>query len=75
MRSFAYPDLRYRRTQLLHARRATLLERDIAPDYLLRGDASRADPGSEDSRLLRYRSSLSFYAVVVVTQVALWLVT
>ncbi|MGI9598767.1 MAG: hypothetical protein ACR2QK_21565 [Acidimicrobiales bacterium] len=69
---FALLDLRYRRTQLLHADRSDRVEQEIAPDYRLRGQDSA--PGSEDSRLRRYRSSLSFYAVVILTQVALLLV-
>lgn len=71
---FSYLDRRYRRTQLLHARRATLLEEAIAPDYRLRAHDTEPDPGLSSSPLRRYRSSLTFYAVVLLTQVAVALV-
>jgi hypothetical protein len=70
---FGYLDLRYRRTQLLHARRTTVLEQVIAPDYRLRSHDAAPDPGLTDSRLYRYRSSLSFYVVIFVLQLTLWL--
>jgi len=69
---FAILDLYYRRTQLFHARRSTLLEKEIAPKLPLRDP--RSDPALADSLLGRYRSSLSFYAVILLTQVALLLV-
>ena len=71
---FGYLDLRYRRTQLLHARRATLLEREIAPEHRLRAHLRKPEPGLADSPLRRYQSSLSFYGAVLVTQAVLWLV-
>ncbi|MDH3680236.1 MAG: hypothetical protein OEV40_09850 [Acidimicrobiia bacterium] len=41
----------------------------------LRGHDSGPDPGLADSPLPRYRSSLSFYAAIILTQVVLWLIT
>jgi hypothetical protein len=51
------------------------VERVSAPDCRLRSQGSDPDPGLADSRLLNYRSSLSFYAVVTLLLSALWLLT
>lgn len=72
---FGLLDVRYRRTQLLHASRADKIEQEIVPEYRLRPH----DPGGRPrlSTLIRsrYRSSISFYAVVVLLLLLLWVVT
>jgi hypothetical protein len=83
---FGVLDVEYRRTQLFHVKRATMIERQIAPDYPLRPPDSRktsGDPGSAPENLRwdqelgnlirRYLSSILFYAVVLLVLLAIWL--
>jgi uncharacterized membrane protein len=68
-------DVRYRRTQLLHANRVDKVEQVIAPGYRLR---PYRDPGGPSWLILirsRYGSSISFYAVVFFLLLLLWIVT
>jgi uncharacterized membrane protein len=73
---FGLLDVRYRSTQLLHAYRANKIEQDLVDaKYRLRQD----DPGGPAwlSTLIRfrYRSAISFYAVVLLLLLLLWVVT
>jgi uncharacterized membrane protein len=69
---FGLLDVRYRRTQLLHAARADKIEQVVAPDYRLR---PHGYPGELTLMWIRYRSSISFYVVVLLLLLLLWIVT
>jgi uncharacterized membrane protein len=72
---FGLLDIGYRRTQLLHASRVTKVEQDLLPEkYQFRGD----DPGGKRRLTVHrypYQSSISFYLVVLLLLLLLWLVT
>ena len=72
---FGLLDIGYRRTQLLHASRATKVEQDLLPEkYQFHGD----DPGKPRRLTVHrypYQSSISFYLVVLLLLLLLWLVT
>jgi uncharacterized membrane protein len=80
---FGWLDVMYRRTQLRHADRVDKVERKIAQNYRLRPDKSSKDEPSEGEpserslwqTLIRYRSSISFYAVMLVILLTLWAVS
>jgi hypothetical protein len=57
---FGLLDLRYRRTQLQHARRSNIVQQEILPGYELR--ATRAQ--GRHQWTASYASSIAFYAVV-----------
>lgn len=72
-------DVRYRRTQLLHADRADKVEQVLPPDCRLRPDGYPGGPrwlvfipSRYRSIPRRYRSSISFYAVVLLLLFLLW---
>jgi uncharacterized membrane protein len=72
---FGLLDVRYRRTQLLHASRVDRIEEAVASEYRLRP----RDPGwSPWLKMLiegRYGSSVSFYLVVLLLLSLLWVAT
>jgi uncharacterized membrane protein len=68
-------DVRYRRTQLLHADRVDKVEQVIAPGYRLRPRGHPAGPPWLTVIRSRYGSSISFYVVVVILLLLLWIVT
>jgi hypothetical protein len=72
---FGVLDTRYRRTQLLHAARADKIEQVVAPDYRLRPQDHPERPPRLALIRSRYRSSLSFYAVVLLLLLLLWTAT
>jgi uncharacterized membrane protein len=72
---FGLLDIRYRRTQLLHAARADKIEQAIAPDYRLRPHGDPERPWRLALLWSRYRSSFSFYAVVLLLLLLLWTAT
>ncbi len=72
---FGVLDVEYRRTQLLHADRANKVERKIAPNYRLRPDKPGEGPLWLTLIRSRYRSSISFYVVVLVLLLILWAVS
>ena len=72
---FGLLDVRYRRTQLLHAARADRIEQVIAPDYRLRPQGYPEGPLWLTLIRTQYRSSISFYLVVLLLLLLLWIVT
>ena len=68
-------DVRYRRTQLLHADRANKVEQLLPRDYRLRPDGYPDGPRWLVAIPSRYRSSISFYAVVLLVLCLLWVAT
>jgi len=72
---FGLLDLRYRRTQLLHADRVNKVEEVVAPGYRLRPHGYPAGPPWLPFLRSRYYSSISFYAVVLFLLLLLWIVT
>ena len=72
---FGLLDIRYRSTQLLHANRADKIEQAIAPEYRLRPHGPGGPPWLSALIRTRYRSSISFYVVVLVLLLLLWVVT
>jgi uncharacterized membrane protein len=72
---FGVLDVRYRRTQLLHADRVDKVEQVIARDYMLRPQGHPAGPPWLTLLRSRYRSWLSFYLVVLFLLLLLWIVT
>jgi uncharacterized membrane protein len=72
---FGLLDIGYRRTQLLHASRASKVEQDLLPEkYRFHPD----DPGGQPRlsvHRIRYQSSISFYLVVLLLLLLLWIVT
>jgi uncharacterized membrane protein len=72
---FGLLDVRYRRTQLLHASRVDRVEQVIASEYRLRP----RDPGWPPwlNMLIqgRYGSSISFYLVVLLLLSLIWIAT
>lgn len=72
---FGLLDVRYRRTQLLHADRVDKVEQVIAPNYRLRSQGHPEGPPRLTLIRSRYRSSISFYVVVLLLLLLLWIVT
>jgi uncharacterized membrane protein len=79
---FALLDVRYRRTQMLHADRSYKVEQAVVPSYPLRPDGYHQAPqwlSFLPKRLYfpsnRLYSSISFYVVVVFLLLLLWIVT
>ncbi len=72
---FGLLDVRYRRTQLLHANRANKVEQAVAPGYRLRPHGYPAEPRWLPFLRSRYYSSISFYIVVLFLLLLLWVVT
>jgi uncharacterized membrane protein len=72
---FGLLDVRYRRTQLLHADRVDKVEQVIAPGYRLRPHGHPAGPPWKTLIQSRYGSSISFYVVVLSLLLLLWIVT
>ena len=72
---FGLLDVRYRTTQLLHASRADKVEALLAPDYRLRTRDPVGPPWLHILIRFRYRSAVSFYAVVLLFLLLLWGVT
>jgi hypothetical protein len=85
---FGLLDIGYRRTQLLHASRASKVEQDILPEkyklhpekYKLHPEKYKLHPDDPGGPRLtvhrsRYHSSISFYLVVLVLLLLLWIVT
>jgi uncharacterized membrane protein len=79
---FALLDVRYRRTQILHADRSYKVEQAVAPSYPLRPEGH--PPAPKWLRFLpkrlyfpsnRLYSSISFYVVVLFLLLLLWIVT
>jgi|ERR1017187_2102602 uncharacterized membrane protein len=72
---FGLLDVRYRSTQLLHASRANKIEEQLVPEYRLRPHDPAGPPWLRSLVRLRYRSAISFYAVVLLFLLLLWSVT
>ena len=72
---FGLLDVRYRTTQLLHASRADKIEAFLAPDYRLRTHDPVGPAWLHTLIRFRYRSAVSFYAVVLLFLLLLWGVT
>jgi hypothetical protein len=72
---FALLDLRYRTTQLLHADRVNRVESVVIPEYRLRREAPEPSGPLGRATQSRYRSSLSFYAVVIALVALVWATT
>jgi uncharacterized membrane protein len=68
-------DVRYRRTQLVHADRADKVEQVLPRDYRLRPDGYPSGSRWLVSIPSRYGSSISFYAVVLLVLFLLWVAT
>jgi uncharacterized membrane protein len=72
---FGLLDIGYRRTQLLHASRASKVEQDLLPEkYRLRSDHREGLPRLTVHRS-RYHSSISFYLVLLILLLLLWIAT
>ena len=70
---FGLLDLRYRRTQLLHADRADRIEQVLVPDYRLRPPDLGRPPSRRAVIWVRYGSSVAVYAsVVLLLLLLLW---
>ena len=72
---FGLLDVRYRRTQLLHASRADKIEQVLVPEYRLRPHDPGGTPRPSTLIWIRYRSSISCYAVVALLLLLLWVGT
>jgi uncharacterized membrane protein len=72
---FGLLDVRYRRTQLLHADRVDKVEQVIAPEYRLRPPGHSEGPPWLALIRSRYRSSISFYIVILLLLALLWAAT
>jgi hypothetical protein len=72
---FALLDVRYRATQLLHADRVNRVESVVIPEYRLRGVAPKPSGPLRKVAGSRYRSALSFYAVIIVLVTLVWATT
>jgi len=72
---FGLLDVRYRRTQLLHADRVDKVEQVIAPEYRLRPHGHPGGPLWLALIRSRYRSSISFYVVILLLLALLWIAT
>ena len=72
---FGLLDIGYRRTQLLHASRASKVEQDLLPEkYQFHGDDPRG-PHRLTVHWSPYHSSIWFYLVVLLLLLLLWLVS
>jgi hypothetical protein len=72
---FGLLDIGYRRTQLLHASRVGKVEQDLLKEkYRFHPDDPGGLPRLSVHRI-RYQSSISFYLVVLLLLLLLWIVT
>jgi uncharacterized membrane protein len=72
---FGLLDVRYRSTQLLHANRANKIEEQLVPKLRLRTHDPAGPAWLRALIQFRYRSTISFYAVILLLLLLLWLVT
>jgi hypothetical protein len=73
---FGLLDAHYRGTQLLHGARATRVQDLLAPGFRLRHRGEPQEPGEQPRpRWTRYVSTVSFYVVLLVLLLLLWIAT
>ena len=72
---FGLLDVRYRSTQLLHASRADKIEEQLVPKLRLRSHDPAGPPWLNIWIRFRYRSTISFYAFILLLLLLLWSVT
>jgi uncharacterized membrane protein len=68
-------DVRYRATQLLHARRVDRVEALLIPKFVLRPHASTGAGPIRAILSHPYRSVASFYSVVLILVAVVWITT
>src|SRR3954452_1150485 len=68
-------DIRYRATQLLHARRVDRVEALLIPNFALRPRTTSETKPLWAFLNFPYRSAASFYSVVLILLAAVWIAT